>query len=128
MAIWQKERDVCYMYRHAKRPAEQIEILAEVNNCSVSEIKAVLTKNGIKVVEGAKPKRSRVRAKNWTVDDLVQLLYLEANGMSTIKLAEHFGRTEIAIRDIKSKIRTRQTETARVALEVFNRQRRGNTA
>ena len=128
MPIWQKERDVCYMYRHAKRPAEQIEILAEVNGCSVSEIKAVLTKNGIKVVEGAKPKRSRVRAKNWTVDDLVQLLYLEANGMSTIKLAEHFGRTEIAIRDIKSKIRTRQTETARVALEVFNRQRRGNTA
>lgn len=128
MAIWQKERDICYMYRHAKRPAEQIEILAEVNNCSVSEIKAVLTKNGIKVVEGAKPKRSRVRAKNWTVDDLVQLLYLEANGMSTIKLAEHFGRTEIAIKDTKSKIRTRQTETARVALEVFNRQRRGNTA
>jgi hypothetical protein len=118
------------MYRHAKRPAEQIEILAEVNNCSANEIKAVLIKNGIKVIEEAKlkPKRSRVRAKKWTVDDLVQLLYLEANGMSTIKLAEHFGRTEIAIRDIKSKIRTRQTETARVALDTYNRQRRGNTA
>lgn len=128
MAIWQTERDICYMYRHAIKPAEQIEIMAELNGCSVEKIKDVLERNGIEIVKVKKANRCRVRAKNWTVDDLVQLLYLEANGMSTIKLAEHFGRTEHAVRGIKSKIRTRQTETARVALEVFNRQRRGNTA
>ena len=61
MAIWQKERDICYMYRHAKRPAEEIEILAEVNGCSVNEIKNVLIRNGIKPAESTKPKANRCK-------------------------------------------------------------------
>ena len=128
MAIWQTERDICYMYRHSRKPSEQIKIMAELNGCSVEKIKDVLKRNGITPAKPEKANRRKIRAENWKVEDLVQLLYLVESGMSIRKLAEYFDRSEAAIGSIRSKINTRQTETARVALEIFNRERRGNSA
>jgi hypothetical protein len=117
------------MYRHARRPAEQIQILAEINSCSEEKIRDILERNGIKPAGVRKAQHRPTVRKPWAVDELVQFLYLNANGMSVIKLAEYFERTETAIRSIRSKIETRETEPIRVALEIFNReQKRGNTA
>lgn len=129
MAIWQTERDICYMYRHACKPAEQIQILSEINNCSEDEIRDILERNGIKPVGMRKVKPRNSHNKPWTVEELVQFQHLESNGMTTSKLSQHFKRSEKAIGCIRSKIRTKQTEAARVAFEIFNREKkRGNTA
>lgn len=126
MAIWQTERDICYMYRHAIKPAEQIRILAELNGCSEEEIRDVLEHNGIEPV-GARRVKHRPKHKQWSVEQLVQLLYLDANGVPDHRLAAYFNRTEYAVKSMKSKINKRSTEPARVALEIFNRQRRSNS-
>lgn len=117
MAIWQTERDICYMYRHARRPAEQIQILAEINGCSEEKIRDILERNGIKPAGIRKAQHRATVRKPWTVDELVQFIYLDANGMSAIKLAEYFERSERAVASIRHKIQTRQTESIRVALE-----------
>ena len=82
MAIWQTERDICYMYRHAVNQLDQIKILAELNGCSEEEIRDVLEKHGIQPVGVRKTKFRTVPNKPWSVEELVQLLYLDANGIS----------------------------------------------
>ena len=78
MAIWQTELDICYMYRHAIKPAEQIKIMAELNGCSIEKIKDILRKHGLNIAEAPKAKRRRVRTPKWTVEDLIKFLYLDA--------------------------------------------------
>ena len=40
------EREICINYKYAKYPKEQIRIEAQLNDCSVSEIKKILIKYG----------------------------------------------------------------------------------
>lgn len=125
MAIWQTERDICYMYRHAFKQAEQIQILAELNNCSEEEIRKVLKRNGIKPAEIRRDRTFRTqKSKPWTVEELVQFLYLDSNGMTTRKLSQYFKRSEHAIGCIRSILNTKQTEAARAALEIFSREKK----
>lgn len=122
--IWQTEQDICYMYRHAVNQLDQIKILAELNGCSEEEIRDVLEKHGIQPVGVRKTKFRTIPNKPWSVEELVQLLHLDATGMSDKRLAAHFDRTEKAIKSMKSKLNTKRTEPARAALEIFNRQRK----
>jgi hypothetical protein len=119
MAIWQSERDICYMFRNSKNPREQITILAELNSCTEEKIEDILKKNGLKIpAEKHKPQRQST-IKKWSVDDLVQLLYLISNGMNNQKLAKYFNRSEASIVNVRYKINIRQTATIRKALDIF---------
>ena len=124
MAIWQTEQDICYMYRHAVNQLDQIKILAELNSCSEEEIRDVLENHGIQPVGIRKTKFRTIPNKPWSVEELVQLLQMDATGMSDQRLAAYFNRTEYAIKSMKSKLNTKRTENARAALEIFNRQRK----
>lgn len=122
MAIWQSDKDICDMYRHAADPKGQIRILSQLNACNEDDIRAVLERNGI---EPVKPRTVQHRSepyKPWTIEEMIQLLYLVANGMTDSKLSEHFKRSETAISNMKSKINRRSTENARAALEIFKRE------
>ena len=112
------------MYRHAVNQLDQIKILAELNNCSEEEIRDVLENHGIQPVGVRKTKFRTIPNKPWSVEELVQLLHLDATGMSDQRLAAHFNRTEHAIKSMKSKLNTKRTENTRAALEIFNRQRK----
>lgn len=109
------------MYRHAADQKEQIRILAQLNLCKEDEIRAVLERNGIEPVGPRVVQHRSEPYKPWTIEEMVQLLYLSANGMTDKKLSEYFGRSETAISNMKSKINRKRTENARAALEIFNR-------
>lgn len=128
MAIWQSDKDICDMYRRAADQKAQIRILAQLNNCKEDEIRDVLERNGI---EPVKPRAVQHRAepyKPWTIEEMVQLLYLVANGMTDKKLSEYFKRSETAISNMKNKIKRKRTENARAALEIFNREQGGGVS
>lgn len=122
MTIWQSDKDICDMYRYAADQKEQIRILAQLNLCTEDEIRGVLERNGIESVSPRVVQHRSEPHKPWTIEEMVQLLYLTANGMSNQKLSEYFKRSEKAIRNMKSKIKGKRTETARLALEIFNRE------
>ncbi len=125
MAIWQSDKDICDMYRHAADRKEQITILAQLNICTEDEIRAVLERNGIEPVGPRVVQHRTEPYKPWTLAEMVQLLYLVANGMTDKKLSEYFGRSETSIKNMRSKINRKSTENARAALEIFNRERGG---
>jgi len=127
VAIWQSDKDICDMYRHAANPKEQIRILAQLNICTEKEIRDVLERNGIEPVGPRVVQHRSEPYKPWTIEEMVQLLYLAANGMSDKKLSEYFKRSETAIGNMKSKINRKSTENARVALKIFNREHGGGT-
>ncbi len=122
MTIWQSDKDICDMYRHAADQKEQIRILAQLNLCTEDEIRAVLERNGIEPVRPRVVQHRPEPYKPWTIAEMVQLLYLTANGMSNQNLSEYFKRSENAIKNMKSKIKGKRTENARAALEIFNRE------
>ena len=125
MAIWQSDKDICDMYRHAVNPKEQIRILAQLNICTEKEIRDVLERNGIEPVGPRVVQHRSEPYKPWTIEEMVQLLYLVANGMTDKKLSEYFGRSETAIRNMKCKINRQRTENACAALKIFNREHGG---
>lgn len=125
MAIWQSDKDICDMYRHAANPKEQIRILAQLNICTEKEIRDVLERNGIEPVGPRVVQHRSEPYKPWTIEEMVQLLYLVANGMTDKKLSEYFKRSETAIRNMKCKINRQRTENACAALEIFNREHGG---
>lgn len=125
MAIWQSENDICYMYRYAVNKKEQIKILAQLNACTENEIRKVLERNGIKPVKPHVVQHRSEPYKPWTTEEMVQLLYLVANGMTDKKLSEYFKRSETAISNMKNKIKRRRTEKARAALEIYKRRNGG---
>lgn len=125
MAIWQSDKDICDMYRHAADRKEQITILSQLNVCTEDEIRAVLERNGIEPVGPRVIQHRTEPYKPWTLTEMVQLLYLVANGMTDKKLSEYFGRSETSIKNMRSKINRKSTENARAALEIFNRERGG---
>ncbi len=125
MAMWQSDKDICDMYRHAADQKEQIRILAQLNACKENEIRDVLERNGIEPVGPRVVQHRTEPYKPWTIEEMVQLLYLVANGMTDKKLSEYFKRSETAISNMKSKINRKRTENARAALEIFNREHGG---
>lgn len=127
MAIWQSDKDICDMYRHAANPKEQIRILAQLNICTEKEIRDVLERNGIEPVGPRVVQHRSEPYKPWTIEEMVQLLYLVANGMTDKMLSEHFKRSETAIRNMKCKINRKRTENARAALEIFKCKSGGGT-
>lgn len=125
MAIWQSENDICYMYRHAVNKKEQIKILAQLNACTENEIRKVLERNGIKPVKPHVVQHRSEPYKPWTLEEMVQLLYLSANGMNEAKMSKYFKRSETAIRNMRNKIIMKRTEKARAALEIYKRRNGG---
>ena len=68
MAIWQSDKDICDMYRHAANPKEQIQILAQLNICTEKEIRDVLVRNGIEPVGPRVVQHRSEPYKPWTIE------------------------------------------------------------
>ncbi len=103
MKPWMSDKDIADMYTGAVDRHKQIKVLAELNACSQDEIKTVLARRGIEVPAPKKAKQNGVPKKYWSIPELVELLYLNESGMSRVKLAKHFRRSEIAIRNVLTK-------------------------
>lgn len=104
MKPWMSDKDIADMYTGAVNRQKQIKVLAELNACSQDEIKTVLARRGIEVPKPKAHKQKGVRKKYWTVNELLELLRLTESGLSNAEMAKHFGRTEIAVRNILTKM------------------------
>lgn len=56
------EADICLEYRQAKKPYEQIPILAELNLCSREQIMRILIRNGMDMSNAVYHRNARARA------------------------------------------------------------------
>ena len=104
MKPWMSDKDIADMYTGAVNRQKQIKVLAELNACSQEEIKTVLARRGIEVPKPKPHKQKGVRKKYWSVSKLLELLRLTESGLSNAEMAKHFGRTEIAVRNILTKM------------------------
>lgn len=113
------------MYNGAVDRQKQIKVLAELNACSQDDIKAVLAHRGIEVPAPKAHKQKGVRKKYWSVSELVELLSLKESGHTNKALAEHFGRSEIAVRNVLVRMNPEAVsippKNIKTALELFNR-------
>ena len=125
MKPWMSDKDIADMYNGAVDREKQIKVLAELNACSQDDIKAVLARRGIEVPAPKVHKQKGVRKKYWSVSELVELLKLKESGHSNKALAEHFGRSEIAVRNVLVRMNPEAVsippKNIKKALELFNR-------
>ena len=119
------DKDIADMYNGAVDRQKQIKVLAELNACSQDDIKAVLARRGIEVPAPKAHKQKGVRKKYWSVSELVELLSLKESGHTNKALAEHFGRSEIAVRNVLVRMNPEAVsippKNIKKALELFNR-------
>lgn len=80
------ETEIINSYRNAKYPINQIQILAELNNVSVSEIKGIITKHNAEPREPLVklPERS---SKEITAEQNAIIIDMLSNGYSKAKIA-----------------------------------------
>ena len=86
-------------YQYAVNKKEQLEILAQLNGCSVGRIIKKLNAMGIETVE-PKKKTTKKKANRWSADDVVQLLDLWHKGKSLRNISKEIGRSEVAIKAV----------------------------
>lgn len=125
MKPWMSDKDIADMYNGAVDRHKQIKVLAELNACSQDEIKTVLARRGIEVPAPKVHKQKGVRKKPWTVEQLLELLRLKESGHSNKALAKHFGRSEIAVRNVVVRMNpdvvSIPPKNIKTALELFNK-------
>lgn len=123
MKLWMSDKDIADMYNGAVNRQKQIKVLAELNACSQDEIKAVLARRGIEVPSPKTHKLKGVRKKYWSVGELVELLRLSESGLSNEALATHFGRSEVAVRNVlvrmKPEVVSKPPRNIQKALELY---------
>lgn len=56
--MWYSEYDICYEVRHALNPYQQIRVLAELNETSVSKIEKILKQNDVPLPKYQRQSRS----------------------------------------------------------------------
>ena len=96
---WMTDGQLAMLYRDAKNKKEQLEILAQLNACSVEKITKRLNAMGIETVE-PKAKRKRDRYREWSEADILALLDLKHSGASVRKISKALDRSETAIRSV----------------------------
>lgn len=101
--MWMTDTEIRTSYCEAANPKEQLEILAQLNACSINTIIKKLQAMGITPVE-PKTRRTRKAYDQWTEDDVIQLLDLRHSGMSFNKIAKTMNRTETAIRSVLTRL------------------------
>ncbi len=82
------DRDIREAYRQAKKPAEQIRILAQLNGISTAEIKAIIGADEIATREASPPpkpttqRHKPVKVMNWTPELDARLKALRTEGLT----------------------------------------------
>ena len=124
---WMTDGQLAMLYRDAKNKKEQLEILAQLNACSVEKITKRLNAMGIETVE-PKAKRKRDRYREWSEADILALLDLKHSGASVRKISKALDRSETAIRSVLCKLdpstRAEGTEIMRTALQKWHKKQR----
>lgn len=117
---WMSESDICEMYKYAKNPKSQINILAQLNGCSTDTICRILQNHGFlsAVPRAAKKKVPR---KAWSVEEITQLLHLIDSGLNNKALAKHFNRTVGSVIGIKNLLKSEVKQgNIKQALDVYH--------
>lgn len=93
------DAEIRISYQYAVNKKEQLEILAQLNACSVNTIIKKLNAMGIKTVEPKKTKHKKKTAP-WRSEDVVQLLELRHQGKSLKDISHEMRRTETAVKSV----------------------------
>ena len=121
---WMTDGQLAMLYRDAKNKKEQLEILAQLNACSVEKIIKRLNAMGIETVE-PKVIRKRAAYRAWSEEDILKLLDLTASGASLRKISKALNRSETAIRSVLCKLepsnRTEATPLMQNALKKWQK-------
>ena len=91
--------EIVYEYRHALYPKDQIRILAELNDCKLSEIVTILTEAGEPLSKRSKP---HAKAQELLSDD--QFLTLYKKGYGDRQIARMLGVSHDPIRKRRLKL------------------------
>ena len=123
MKPWMSEKDIADMYTGAANRQKQIKVLAELNACSQSDIREILARKGIEVPAPKVNKQKGVIKIHWSIEQLIELLKLKDSGWSNKALANHFGRSEVAVRNVLVKMNPNvvsiQPKNIKKALELY---------
>ena len=94
--------EICYLYRHAKDPAQQISILSDLTLKKKAEIIEILKKAGLTVVTQKK------RYHSWSDEEDKQFLELREKGLSYKEIGRIMLRTEKALETRFSKLHKKE--------------------
>lgn len=121
------DRQIAMLYRDAKNKQEQLNILAELNACSVNTIIKKLNAMGVETV-APKVIRKRAAYRAWSEADILALLDLKHSGASVRKISKTLDRSETAIRSVLCKLepsnRTEATAIMQTALKKWQKKQR----
>ena len=124
---WMTDRQIAMLYRDAKNKKEQLEILAQLNACSVETIIKRLNAMGVETV-APKVIRKRAAYREWSEADILALLDLKHSGASVRKISKTLDRSETAIRSVLCKLepsnRTEATAIMQTALKKWQKKQR----
>lgn len=97
------DAEIRISYKYAVNKKEQLEILAQLNACSVKTIIKKLNAMGIETVELKKTKHQK-KAVRWRSEDVVQLLELWQQGKNLKDISHELRRSEAAIKNALNRL------------------------
>ena len=122
---YMRDDEICVRYDQAKDQAEQIKILAELNDMDRREIEEILVEHGrMKDPPRRVPKRrpKRVHQNGWTPEEERYVLQMYREGVSQHEIARITGRSQSSVCNRLQKLKEDGYE---IGERKYRRKRRG---